>query len=90
MSSRSQELADACGLTMADARDDDGAAHERLRYVPCEHCHGTGEIIWRDGEYRSGWPEPAEHSMLCSACEGYGRECVETEPVTISDLADTH
>lgn len=18
---------------------------ERLRYVPCEHCHGTGEII---------------------------------------------
>lgn len=55
----------------------------RLRYVPCEHCHGTGEIIYRDGEYRSGWPEPNEYAVLCSACEGYGMECVETDDAGI-------
>ena len=51
---------------------------ERLRYVPCEHCHGTGEIVHG--------VEPCEYTTLCSACDGYGMDCVETEPVTLDDI----
>lgn len=54
---------------------------ERLRYVPCEHCHGTGEII--HGKPGEPWDD---YASLCSACEGYGMECVETEPITMADL----
>lgn len=69
-------------IAMACDRDET----RRLRYVPCECCGGTGEIICRDGEYRSGWPEPNEYAILCSACEGYGTDCVVTEPVEMNDL----
>lgn len=54
---------------------------QRMRYVPCEHCGGTGEIVCgRPGE---PWDD---YAVLCRACEGYGTECVETEPVTMGDL----
>lgn len=53
----------------------------RMRYVPCEHCHGTGEIEMRPtvGPYE----DPTPHAALCSACEGYGMECVETDDAGI-------
>ena len=58
---------------------------QRLRYVPCEHCHGTGEIV-HGIDPRHAYDEPSEYTTLCSACDGYGMECVETEPVTIDDI----
>lgn len=64
-----------------------GHDFERLRYVPCEHCHGTGEII-HGIPPRHAYDEPSDYAVLCSACEGYGMECVETEPVTMADLDD--
>ncbi len=36
-------------------------------YVPCERCHGTGEIIISVGSHQCD-----TDGMLCSACEGYG------------------
>lgn len=74
-------------MTGHQESDTERDLHHRLRYVPCEVCGGTGEIICRDGEYRSGWPEPNEYAILCSACEGYGTDCVDTEPAEIDDDA---
>ncbi len=53
------------------------AADDRLRWVPCEACGGSGEIIWRDpvGPYDD--PGAAEYSEICAACEGTGRDCAE-------------
>lgn len=70
-----QCTADDWRYPMAAFRD------ERLRYVLCEHCGGTGEII--KGTLGEPWDD---FGVLCSACDGYGMECVETEPVTIDDL----
>ena len=58
---------------------------ERLRYVQCDHCHGTGEIVHGIAP-RHAYDVPSEYTTLCSACDGYGMECVETEPVTIDDI----
>lgn len=47
---------------------------ERCRYVPCERCHGTGEIVISVGPHQCD-----TDAVLCSACDGYGMECVETD-----------
>jgi hypothetical protein len=54
---------------------------ERMRFVACEACGGTGEIEVRPivGAYE----DPTPHHALCAACEGYGIECVETEPAGV-------
>ena len=49
----------------------------KLRWVSCEACGGSGEII------RGQTPD--EHSDLCGACEGTGRDCVEVSPVECDD-----
>lgn len=56
----------------------------RLRYVACEHCGGTGEIEVRPtvGPYE----DPTPCAVLCAACDGYGMDCVETQPVEMDDL----
>ena len=46
---------------------------KRLRWVNCEHCGGTGEII-------KGGPAPEdEYSTICPDCEGTGRDCIEDD-----------
>lgn len=55
----------------------------RLRYVNCETCGGTGEIIRRD----PGRDDPAyEYATICRACEGYGRECVADDNDVIGSI----
>lgn len=43
-----------------------------MRWVACEACHGTGEII--QGRPGEPWDEA---STICEACEGTGRDCCE-------------
>lgn len=64
-------------MEAARARDD------RLRWVACEACGGSGEIIY--GNPHFGNQEPDEHSELCSACSGTGRDCVKVSPVECDD-----
>ena len=65
---------------------DDDKLLMRLRYVPCECCGGTGEIEVRPivGPYE----DPTTCAVICSACEGYGMECVETEDAGIEHTED--
>lgn len=58
----------------------------RLRYVSCEHCGGTGEIEVRPSV--GPYDDPTPCAVLCSACDGYGMDCVETEPIEMDDLDD--
>src|SRR5689334_3638295 len=53
------------------ARDEmTGECLPRLRWVNCEECAGTGEIV------RGPPGEPYnEYTELCPACEGTGRDC---------------
>jgi len=51
---------------------------ERLRWVSCETCGGSGEIIRGEA--------PDQSNELCGACEGTGRDCVEVSPTTVDDL----
>lgn len=50
---------------------------KRLRWVACEECGGSGEIIRRDpiGPYDD--PGAAEYGEICAACEGTGRDCTD-------------
>ena len=44
----------------------------RLRWVNCEACGGSGEIVRRDPNAR----DPSdEYTEICAACEGTGRDC---------------
>lgn len=54
---------------MRDFAEDEQA---RLRWVVCEACGGSGEIIRRDPNARDPSDEYAE---ICAACEGTGRDC---------------
>lgn len=54
-------------------------------YVPCEVCGGTGETIVGVSP-RYAYDEPSDYAVLCSACDGYGMECVDAAPVTTEDL----
>jgi DnaJ-class molecular chaperone len=49
-----------------------------MRWVHCEACGGSGEIIYGQ--------TPDEHNELCGACEGTGRDCVAVSPITVDDL----
>lgn len=66
---REQASGEQCGVLLELA--------DRLRWVICEPCGGTGEII------RGQTPD--EHSELCVPCEGTGRDCVEVSPVDCND-----
>ena len=76
----SRYFADASGTEMSDARGENpwAVTDERMHYVPCEACSGTGEIIISVGQHQCD-----TSSVLCSACEGYGMECVPHEPAGI-------
>jgi DnaJ-class molecular chaperone len=65
-------------------RRNEAVEPNRMRYVRCETCGGTGEVEVRPivGAYE----DPTPHHAICAACEGYGMECVETDPVTLDDL----
>lgn len=52
----------------------------RLRWLACEACGGSGEIIRRAPNARDPSDEYAE---LCSACEGYGRDCEDEDSVVV-------
>lgn len=69
---------------MCQTRSADDMEHERLRYVACSVCGGSGEVDVRPivGPY----DDPTSHGVLCSACDGYGMECVPTEPVEMDDF----
>ena len=54
---------------------DTQAIDTRLVWVMCEACGGSGEIVRRDP---SAHDPSDEYSELCSACEGTGRDCVES------------
>lgn len=60
-----------------------GTPDDRLRWVPCEVCGGSGEIIYSSPHF--GHRKPDEHAELCGACEGTGRDCVEVSPVERDD-----
>ena len=49
-----------------------------LRWVSCEACGGSGEIIRGQA--------PDESNELCAACEGTGRDCVEVSPIECADF----
>lgn len=55
-----------------------------LRWVPCEACGGSGEVIYSNPHF--GACEPDERADLCGACEGTGRECVVVSPVECDDI----
>jgi hypothetical protein len=57
-----------------------------LRWVNCEACGGSGEIIHRNPLADSHYQEPDEYAAICPACEGTGRDCVEVSPITADDL----
>lgn len=54
-----------------------------LRWVHCEACGGSGEVIYSNPHF--GHQEPDEHAELCSVCSGTGRDCVEVFPVECND-----
>lgn len=58
---------------------------KELRWVPCECCGGSGEHI--SSKPVGAYEEPYDYAVICPACEGTGRYCVEVEPITIDDLA---
>lgn len=57
---------------------------DRLRWVLCEACGGSGEIIHSNPHF--GYREPDQYNELCGACEGTGRDCVAVSPITVEDL----
>ena len=61
-------------------------AMDRLRWVHCEACGGSGEIIRSNpvGAYQ----EPDEYAELCGACDGTGRDCVAVLPVECDDALE--
>ena len=52
-----------------------------LRWVNCEACGGSGEIIHCD----PGAHQCDSYNELCSACDGTGRDCVAVSPVECND-----
>ena len=54
-----------------------------LRWVACEACGGSGEIIRREPAAHDPFDEYAD---LCGPCEGTGRDCVEVSPIECGDL----
>jgi hypothetical protein len=48
--------------------------NSQLKWIPCECCGGSGEIIRNTSYSRDPINDFAEP---CQACEGTGRECVE-------------
>jgi hypothetical protein len=59
------------------------AIDDRLRWVPCEACGGSGETI--RVVPTSTFEAPHEYPEICGACEGTGRDCVEVSPVERDD-----
>ena len=55
-----------------------------LRWVNCEECGGTGEIV-RSEPASHAYAEAVEYTELCSACDGTGRDCVTVSPVECDD-----
>ena len=55
----------------------DKHAAQRMRWVNCEACGGSGEIIRRDHVGSHDDPSAAEYAEICAVCEGTGRDCVE-------------
>lgn len=51
---------------------------KELRWVNCEACGGSGEIIRSD---RCGEWDAYEYAVPCGPCEGTGRDCVAVSPV---------
>jgi DnaJ-class molecular chaperone len=49
-------------------------AYTEMRWVNCEVCGGSGEIV-RRAPYSHAYAEPVEYSELCEECGGTGRDC---------------
>ena len=75
-----KELGDIQSEAFTDwlTRGADFASVEQLRWVACETCGGSGEIILGEA--------PDQSNDLCSACDGTGRDCVAVSPITVDDL----
>jgi hypothetical protein len=69
-----------------DLADDDAPPlhADRLRWVACEVCGGSGEIERRPivGPYE----DPTPCAEPCLSCDGTGRDCVEVSPIGMDDL----
>ena len=59
---------------------------DRMRWVSCETCGGSGEIIHRNPLADSAYQEPDEYTELCGACEGTGRDYVDVHEIEMEDL----
>lgn len=66
--------------------DDYLVDHGLARFVPCECCGGSGEVI--ESVPCSRWSDPtdAHAAFQCPECEGGGVLFAMTEPITIDDL----
>lgn len=68
---------------LRDGYDDYCPVHaDRLRWVACEACGGSGEIVRLAPGAQC---QSDTYSELCAECEGTGRDCVETQPVECDD-----
>lgn len=54
-----------------------------MRWVNCECCGGSGEII--RAAPAGAYQEPVEQNELCGACDGTGRDCVAVSPAERDD-----
>lgn len=57
---------------------------ECTRIITCEHCGGEGRLL----RGHPNDPHPTDCGP-CKACDGTGREVIETEPVEMDDLSPT-
>jgi hypothetical protein len=61
------------------------------RIIPCTHCGSEGRLYVRCIAYEPGcghahsWGERDDGE--CPVCHGTGSEIIETEPITMEDLA---
>lgn len=58
------------------------ALYRPLRWVNCEACGGSGEIIRRHASLFGDPPD--EYSELCEACGGTGRDCADFRDETVN------
>ena len=72
------------GVEPDDARQVQDEMETELRWVNCEACGGSGEIIRVVPV--STYEAPYEYPEICGACEGTGRDCVTVTPITADDL----
>ncbi len=82
MSAKSHNDAILARLLGVEAQHDPAADADPMnpnatRWVSCETCGGSGEMIYGEA--------PEQSNELCGACGGTGRDCVEVSPVECDD-----